>query len=253
MNKTPQRGIAIIGMAGKFPGAVDIEQFWSNIVNGIESIRYFSDKELHDAGVEPQLLDNPSYVKGYHAINDVELFDAEFFGMSPREASLTDPQHRIFLESAWEALEDGGYDPSRYKGSIGVFAGCNPNGYLLYHVLPSKKTSLSSENYQIMIGNNNDFLTTRTSYKFNLVGPSIGIQSACSSSLAAIHTACNYLYTFQCDMALAGGVSYSFPATQVICTKTGIYCHLTVIADHFPLTHKELYAVKDAASFFLKG
>ncbi|HZH74360.1 MAG TPA: amino acid adenylation domain-containing protein [Mariniphaga sp.] len=211
MNKTPQRGIAIIGMAGKFPGAVDIEQFWSNIVNGIESIRYFSDKELHDAGVEPQLLDNPSYVKGYHAINDVELFDAEFFGMSPREASLTDPQHRIFLESAWEALEDGGYDPSRYKGSIGVFAGCNPNGYLLYHVLPSKKTSLSSENYQIMIGNNNDFLTTRTSYKFNLVGPSIGIQSACSSSLAAIHTACNYLYTFQCDMALAGGVSLQFP------------------------------------------
>ncbi|MCI0399448.1 MAG: amino acid adenylation domain-containing protein, partial [Chloroflexi bacterium] len=207
--------IAIIGLAGRFPGARDVEAFWQNLRNGLESISFFSDDELIAAGVDPTLLGNPNYVKAAGSLEDVALFDAAFFGFSPREAELMDPQQRFFLEGAWEALEAAGYDPARHTGRIGVFAGVSTNTYLFHNLLPNRELIESVGAYQTMLSNDKDFLATRVSYKLGLTGPSLTIQTACSTSLVAVHYACQSLLNHECHMALAGGVSISVP------TKSG--------------------------------
>ena len=175
--KKPATAIAIIGMAGRFPGARNLEQFWQNLRNGTESLRNFSDEELLAAGVDPRALENPAYVKAGTHLDDAALFDAGFFGVSPREAEVMDPQHRAFLECSWEALEDSGYDSDTYAGSIAVFAGSSMNTYATNNLLANADVLASAGGYQAMIGNDKDFLTTRVSYKLNLRGPSIAVQT----------------------------------------------------------------------------
>jgi acyl transferase domain-containing protein/acyl carrier protein len=200
--------IAIIGMAGRFPGARNIDEYWQNIQNGVESIRPLTDEYLLSQGVDKSSLKHPQYVKAGAVLEDVELFDADFFGFSPREAEILDPQQRLFLECAQEAIETAGYNPQNYPGLIGVYGGAGMNGYLFnLYTNPNIRNSVS--NYQLFLASDKDFLTTRVSYKLNLAGPSVDIQTACSTSLVAVHIACQSLLSGECDMALAGGVAIS--------------------------------------------
>lgn len=203
--------IAIIGMAGRFPGARTIEEFWLNLQNGVEALSILSDEELIARGIDPGLLQRPDYVKAEFALEDIDLFDAAFFGMSSREAEFTDPQHRLFLECAWEALESAGYDPETYQGLIGVYGGVGLSLYLLNNLYPSYGLVELATSPEIKLANDKDHLTTRVSYKLNLKGPSLTVQTACSTSLVAACLACQGLLTYQCDMALAGGVTIKIP------------------------------------------
>src|SRR6185312_16283251 len=188
-----QEGIAIIGLAGRFPGAADVEELWANLRSGRECIRSFSDEELLAAGVPPQLLTRPNYVKARGVLDGIDLFDAPFFDIPPREAEMMDPQHRLFLETAFHALENAGYDPARYPGAIGVYAGVSANMYVLRNVLASAGALQAGGENQAMLGGDKDFLATRLSYKLNLRGPSFTVQTACSTSLVATHLACRAL------------------------------------------------------------
>ncbi|MDZ7268845.1 MAG: SDR family NAD(P)-dependent oxidoreductase [candidate division KSB1 bacterium] len=212
--KNPQASgmeIAIIGMAGRFPGANNLEEFWRNLRDGVESISFFTDEELQAAGVPAALYRQPNYVRARGILSGVDLFDAGFFGFLPREAELLDPQHRLFLECAWETIEQAGYNPENYPGLIGVFGGVGMNAYLLSYVMTRGGALDPAEGYQLAIGNDKDFLATRVSYKLNLKGPSLAVQTACSTSLVAVVLACQSLLSYQCDMALAGGVTISLP------------------------------------------
>lgn len=201
--------IALIGMAGRFPGAKSIAEFWKNLHSGVESIAVFMNEELITAGVESALLNKPNYVKTGAVLEDIDMFDAAFFGYNPKEAEITDPQHRLFLECAWEALENAGYDSQRCESRIGVYAGASLNNYLSFNLNHDQIGSANS--FQKLIGNDKDFLTTRVSYKLNFSGPSVTIQTACSTSLVAISLACQSLLNYQCDLTLAGGVSIRIP------------------------------------------
>ncbi|MEA1922932.1 MAG: amino acid adenylation domain-containing protein, partial [Pseudomonadota bacterium] len=203
--------IAVIGMAGRFPGADNIDLFWKNLEAETESITFFSRKELLGAGFSEAEIDQPGFIAAHGILQDIETFDAKLFEFSPREASVMDPQHRIFLETAWHTLEHGGYDPFRYPGKIGVFAGCSMNSYLINNLAANKMFTNAMDGYQLSMGNDKDFLPTKTSYKLNLRGPSINVNTACSTSLVAIHTACKALLAGECEMALAGGVSINTP------------------------------------------
>jgi acyl transferase domain-containing protein/acyl carrier protein len=207
-NDAPE--IAIIAMAGRFPGARNIEMFWQNLRDGVESITFFSEQELVAAGIDPELLRNPKYVKAKGVLEDVERFDASFFGFSPREAEIMDPQQRLFLECAWEALEQAGYNPETYPGHIGVYAGASMSSYA-FNIYFNQNLLESVGSFQTMLGNDKDYLTTRVSYKLNLKGPSINVNTACSTSLVAVHLACQSLLNGECDIALAGGASISVP------------------------------------------
>ncbi|PMB52379.1 non-ribosomal peptide synthase [Fischerella thermalis CCMEE 5201] len=198
--------IAIVGLAGRFPGAKNIDEFWNNLQNGVESISFFTDEELLSSGISSSILNDPNYVKAQAILEDAELFDASFFGFNPREAEITDPQHRIFLECAWEALENAGYDSQTYKGAIGVYGGSSLSSYLL-NIYLNQNLINSIDPQQLTIAANKDYLTTRVSYKLNLEGPSYAVQTACSTSLVAVHLACQSLLNGECDIALAGGVS----------------------------------------------
>jgi len=200
--------IAIVGMAGRFPGAESVEEFWRNLRDGVESRTVLSDEEL--ASVPPKMRKSPGYVKVARTIKDVALFDAAFFGVNPREADVMDPQHRLFLESSWAALEDAGYDPERYPGGVGVYAGSRMNFYLM-NVYSDQALVRAVGDLTAQISNEKDYLATRVSYKLNLGGPSVSVQSACSTALVAIHMACQGLLGGECDMALAGGVSVRVP------------------------------------------
>jgi acyl transferase domain-containing protein len=219
-NTNEPESIAIIGMAGRFPGARSVRELWQNLCTGQECISRFSDDELLANGVPPELFKEPNYVRARAVLADVELFDASFFGFTPREAEVTDPQHRLFLECAWEALEDAGYDPAGCAGSIGVYAGSSLNTYFLRHVLAHHggvehfTRGFQVDGYHLLVGNDKDYLATRVAYKLNLRGPAITVQTACSSSLVAICQACSALLACQCDLALAGGVSISFPQSR---------------------------------------
>src|SRR5260221_3133443 len=203
-------GIAIVGMAGRFPKAKNIDEFWRNLCDGVEVVSFFSDEELEAAGVDfPK--SNFSYVKARGVLEGAELFDATFFGVNPREAEIMDPQHRIFLECAWEALENAGCDPSKFDGAIGVFAGVSMNTYLAHNLFSHPELIAQLNEHQLMLGNDKDYLPTRVSYKLNLRGPSLNIQTACSTSLVAVCVACQNLLNYECDLALAGAVSITFP------------------------------------------
>ena len=206
--------IAIVGMAGKFPGADDIDAFWELLKSGTEAITWFSDEELAESGVDPKLINDPNYIKSRAIIKDEDKFDARFFDFFPREVEIMDPQHRLFLETAWAALENAGYHADNFDGLIGLFGGVSLNTYLYSFLMSQKGMISSAEGYQLSIGNDKDFLTTRVSYKMNLTGPSVNVQTACSTSLVAVHLACQNLLNYNCDMALAGGVSVTIPQKQ---------------------------------------
>ena len=208
--------IAVIGMACRFPGAKNIDEFWRNLRDGVESISFFADDELLDAGVNPGVLSAPNYVKARATLDDIEMFDGSFFGFVPREAEVMDPQQRIFLETAWEALENAGYDSEKYQGSIGVYAGTSLSRYM-FRFFSNPEVMRFVGDYRAIIANDKDHLATLTSYKLNLTGPSISVQTACSTSLVAVHLACQSLLRGECDAALAGGVSVNVPQ------KTGYF------------------------------
>ncbi len=202
--------IAIIGLSGRFPGAANIQEFWDNLCNGVESISRFTDQQVLEEGIDPEIIKKPEYVKAWGVLNDVDKFDANFFGYNPREAEILDPQQRIFLEECWKALETAGYDSERYQGKIGVYASVGMNHYM-QSIKESHGSQGLASDYQIMTSNDKDFLATRVAYKMNLEGPGITVQTACSSSLVAVHLACQSLFNGECDMALAGGVSIRLP------------------------------------------
>jgi len=203
--------IAVIGLAGRFPGARNVEEFWQNLRAGVESITFFSDEHLLKAGVHPNTINDPRYVKAKACIDDAEMFDAWLFGFNPREAEIMDPQHRVFMECAWEALEKAGYDSERYNGAIGVFGGVSMNSYFLLNLSSNPQLLASVGGMQTSLGNDKDFLPTHVSYKLNLRGPSVNVQTACSTSLVAVHMAIQSLLNYQSDIALAGGVSVTLP------------------------------------------
>ena len=199
--------VAIIGLAGRFPGAMNVGELWQILRSGTEAIKVFSDEELAD--VDPELRNDPRYVRARGVLAEAESFDAAFFGLTPREAEVMDPQHRLFLECAWEALEDAGYNTARDGGRIGLFAGVGMNSYLLH--AGEETLAAAAGSYQAFISNDKDFVPTRASYKLNLRGPSVNVQTACSSSLVAVHLACQSLAAGESDMALAGGVTVRVP------------------------------------------
>lgn len=204
--------IAVVGMAGRFPGASNIEAFWRNLANGVESIRFFSREDYEAAGLSTKAFDSPNFVPARGQMDDVELFDAAFFGFSPREAELLDPQQRIFLECASEALERAGCDPDRFPGPIGVYAGQSYDRYIFNVMSKPEVVASAGGSFTFMgIGTGSDYLPMRVSYKLNLRGPSMNIQAGCSTSLLAVHAACQALVNYECDMALAGGVSVAHP------------------------------------------
>ncbi len=205
VKNTGQRGpIAIIGMTGRFPGAKDVETFWRNLRDGIESITFFSNEELLQAGIPESLFEQPDYIGAASSLSDVDMFDARFFGYSPRQAQVINPQQRFFLECAWEVMERAGYNPDRYPGRVGVYGGVSSNNY--EHALTQDPELAKSFNdLDTFMGNDKDFLATRVSYNLNLKGPGITLQTACSTSLVATHLAIQGLHDGDCDMAIAGG------------------------------------------------
>ncbi|MEY2467235.1 MAG: phthiocerol/phenolphthiocerol synthesis type-I polyketide synthase, partial [Verrucomicrobiota bacterium] len=216
MNPADQQreSIAIIGMAGRFPKAKDIAAFWDNIRSARECISFFKEEELSTMGIEFPRPDSRA-VKARGVLENADMFDAALFGINPREAEVMDPQQRLFLECAWEALENAGYDSEREERLIGVFGGTSLNTYFINTLMSRPELLDLFSAYQLMVGNDKDFLTTRVSYKLNLRGPSLNIQTACSTSLVAACVACQNLLTYQCDMALAGCVSVTFPQKQI--------------------------------------
>src|ERR1044072_5175545 len=234
--------IAISGMAGRFPGARNLDEFWSNLKTGTESISFFSDDEIEWSGFEADLLKDPRLVKAAGVLGDADLFAASFFGFSPREAEITDPQQRLFLECAWEAFENAGYYAEKFRGLIGVYAGTSMNTYLM-NLYSNAELLNSIGPLQIGMANDKDFLSTRVSYKLNLKGPSLTVQTACSTSLVSVHLAAQSLLDGQCDMALAGGVSVTLPQ------KTGYLYQEGGI--HSPDGHCRAFDSKGAG--FVKG
>lgn len=209
--------VAVIGMSGQFPGAIDLAEFWNNLAQGKEAIRRFTDEELLQRGVGPGSLADPDFVKAAPVLENTDHFAASFFGYSPREAELMDPQHRLFLEHSWAALEDAGYAPRHLKDQVGVFAGMSLSSYLLFNLVNNPALDSREEAFQAMIGSDKDFLCTRLAYKLNLKGPSLTVQTGCSTSLVAAHLAVQNLITYQCDLAITGGVSVGVPQ------RTGYY------------------------------
>lgn len=203
--------VAVIGMSGRFPEASTIEAFWQNLRNGVESISFFSDKDLLQSGVEKSVFSRPNYVRARGILQDVDKFDASFFNFFPKEAETLDPQHRIFLECAWETLEAAGYYSENFKGLISLFAGVGMNTYIIPYLAATQGKIETAEGYQVSIGNEKDFLTTKVSYKLNLRGISMDVQSACSTSLTATYLAYQSLINYQSDMALAGGCTITLP------------------------------------------
>lgn len=199
-------GVAIIGMACRFPGAPDVEAFWQLLRSGREGITFFTDEELLRAGVTPEVLAQPGYVKAGSVLKDMDLFDAPFFGYTPREAEIMDPQQRLLLECAWHALEQAGYTPETYPGTIGVYTGAGDNEYVLHIYAHSELADTLGDNI-IAFSNGGDSISARVSYKLNLKGPSVNIRASCSSALVAVQMACQSLLNYQCDLMLVGGVA----------------------------------------------
>ena len=218
MTDTDMEGIAIIGLSGRFPGASNVDQFWRNLAGGMESISTFTDEELTASGFDAAMLrKEPGFVPSRGIVEKAEWFDANFFGMNPKEAEVTDPQQRLFLEASYEALENSGYHPQNFSGLIGVYAGMGNNTYYLNNLHSRPDLVGLVGQMAVMMANEKDFLATKVAYKLNLKGPAINVNTACSTSLVAVCMACQSLQSFQCDIALAGGVSVSFPQ------KRGLY------------------------------
>lgn len=216
-SSSPRGDIAIIGMAGRFPGAEGVEALWSNLIAGIESVRPLMSVDVTQ--LDSTLTQSPDYVRMGATLNDIESVDARFFGLSPREAQILDPQHRVFLECAWEAMESAGFVPGADPAvDVGVFAGAGSSSYLVNNLVPhfgygrgNVLTESDLQQFQLKIGNDSGYLSTRTSHTFDLRGPSVSVATACSTSLVSVHLACQSLTAGECDLALAGGVHITVP------------------------------------------
>src|SRR5581483_7858701 len=206
-NSDIRSGIAVIGLACRVPGASNADEFWRNLCAGVESVRPLGDEELLAAGLDAEDLTNPRLVRAGSLVEGYDCFDAAFFGINGREAEVMDPQHRLFLECAWHALENAGYDPERYDGAIGVFGGGIFGSYAVHNLAGAKVFEQKASVLSTILANEKDYMTTRVAYKLNLRGPSFTVQSGCSTSLVAIHIACQNLLNFESDIALAGGVA----------------------------------------------
>jgi acyl transferase domain-containing protein len=213
-NSSATEPIAIISMQGRFPKARNVDEFWQNLVAGVECVSFFTEQELQAVGEDPTLLGVPGIVNAGGVLDDVDLFDAQFFGFSARDAEIRDPQQRLFLECAWESLEAAGYNPEGYPGTVGVYGGCGLSTYLL-HLYANPDRLANVDGYSLAIANDKDYLTTTVSYKLNLRGPSFAVQTACSTSLVAVCIACQALLARECDLALAGGVSIGLPQRRL--------------------------------------
>lgn len=213
----PPNTIAVVGMAGRFPGASSVSAFWDNLRRGEESIVTLSEEDLYAAGISEKALANHAYVRRAALLNGIEEFDADFFGFTPQAARMTDPQHRLFLQSAWHALEDAGYDPADIDGSVGVYATSTTSGYLLHNLMSHHDPhvvigqGVTFEMVNLSLQNDKDYLATKVAHQFNLRGPALSVQTACSSSLVAVHLACQSILNGECEMALAGGASLRIP------------------------------------------
>ncbi|WP_445629594.1 aminotransferase class III-fold pyridoxal phosphate-dependent enzyme [Nostoc sp. DSM 114167] len=219
-NQDPSDGVAIIGMVGRFPGAGNVDEFWRNLCEGLESTTFFQDEEL-DPSIDPNLCKDPSYVKARGIIPGGETFDAAFFGINPLEAVVMDPQARVFLELVYEALENAGYESESFEGLIGLYAGCGQNTYFANHIAGRMEIVDRIGEFQTMLANEKDFLTTRAAYKLNLKGPAVSVNTACSTSLVAVIQACQALTSYQCDLALSGGVSMTTPQNSGYIAQEG--------------------------------
>src|SRR5439155_19657603 len=215
MGDEEYEGIAIIGMAGRFPGAGSVDELWANLVEGKEGISFFSDAELAASGLDvAELTRRGPYVRARGVLKDADCFDAGFFGVRPKEAQVMDPQQRLFLEVCWAALERAGYAPNQIRRAVGVFAGASPNTYSL-NVLSKRPDLVEMVGADlVMFGNERDYLATRVAYTFGLRGPAINVSTASSTSLVAVCQACQSLLTYQCDMALAGAASVRWPQNR---------------------------------------
>jgi acyl transferase domain-containing protein/acyl carrier protein len=203
--------IAIVGMAGRFPGARDVDELWRNVQAGHEALTRFTDEELVRNGIDRAVLADPAYVKAGQVLDDIESFDAGLFGYSPRDAQVLDPQQRLFLEQAHAVLEDANCDPTRFDGAIGVFAGSALSTYLLHNLMSNPQLAATVGVVQAVLGNDKDSLATRTAYALDLRGPCYAVQSYCSTSLVAVCQAASSLLSGECDLAIAGGVAISVP------------------------------------------
>jgi len=216
-NDLPPNAIAVIGMAGRFPGADSLAEFWENLRRGEESVTTLSEEALAAAGVGGKTLADPAYVRRAAMLTGIEEFDAEYFGITPYTARMMDPQQRLFLQTSWHALEDSGYDPATYDGAIGVFASSTASGYLMDNLMSHRDTrklvgeGITVEMFNLVLLNDKDYLATRVSHELNLRGPSLSVQTACSSSLVAVHLACQSLLAGECDMALTGASAIRVP------------------------------------------
>src|SRR5215216_5346140 len=206
----PSWDIAIIGMNGRFPGAPDLDTFWHNLRDGVESISSFSDEELLAACVSPAEFNHPNYVRAAPVLDDIELFDASFFGYAPLEATAMDPQQRVLLEAVWHALEAAGYDPLTFPDPIALFAGARLSAYML-NAYTDPLLAQPQNQLLVLLGNDSASLSTRISYKLNLRGPSSAVQSGCSTALVALHLACQSLLLGECRLAVAAGVTINVP------------------------------------------
>ncbi|WP_328417463.1 SDR family NAD(P)-dependent oxidoreductase [Micromonospora sp. NBC_00389] len=215
VTELPHEGIepiAIVGLAARLPGAADVHEFWRNLVDGVESVTELTREEQLARGSTVEEVDDPGWVNRAPLVDGYDEFDATLFGMTAREAELTDPQHRLFLESCHTALEDAGYDPARYDGAIGVYAGTGGNVYLNRNVLRNRRVGGNPHGaVSIATGNSPNYVATNVSYRLDLRGPSLTVHTACSTSLVAFHLACEALRNGECDMALAGGVNIELP------------------------------------------
>jgi acyl transferase domain-containing protein/acyl carrier protein len=206
----PEGKVAIIGMACRLPGAKNFREYWKNLLDGLETLSTFTDEELLASGVEPEVFNQPNYIRNRGIIGGAEYFDAEFFGFTPRDAELLDPQQRVFLECAWHALEDAGIDPYKSRDRIGVFGGTGTPLHLV-ETMENPWVRKNASGASIVTSNDKDYVTTRVSYKLNLTGPSVNVQSACSTSLVAVITGVNSLISYQSDVILAGGATIELP------------------------------------------
>jgi phthiocerol/phenolphthiocerol synthesis type-I polyketide synthase E len=216
-SELPPNAIAVIGMAARFPGANTLSAFWDNLRRGEESIVTLSEEDLLAEGISEKALGNHAYVRRAALLDGIAEFDADFFGFTPQAARMTDPQHRLFLQSAWHALEDAGYDPAQIEGSVGVYATSTTSGYLLHNIMSNQDPNViigqgvTFEMVNLSLQNDKDYLATKVAYQFNLRGPALSVQTACSSALVAVHLACQSILNGECEMALAGGASLRIP------------------------------------------
>lgn len=206
--------VAVVGLAGRFPGADGVPALWRNLCDAVDAVHDYSDAELRALGVGEELLADPALVRAGGRLEGVEDFDAELFGLDERQAARTDPQHRLFLEQSWAALEDAGYDPERHGGTVGVFAGASLNRYFLFHLLGNPAVSGAGPDDwegRLVPYVAPDYLPAQVAYRLGLTGPAVAVQTACSSSLVAVCMAAQSLLDFRCDLALAGGASVAWP------------------------------------------